>query len=383
MGGRGAGAEEGEWGYSRPTTQTQSAKIFPNFHFQGGVPQTYLNSKCQDLSKFSFGGDTPDLPKLKVPRSVQIFIFREGGTPDLLKLIVPRAVQIFIFRGAGGRGQSRPTQTQSAKICPNFHWGAGQGRGWGVGVLQTYYPNSKYQDLSKFSFSRGVLQTYSNSKCQDLSKFSFLERGGTPDLLKLIVPRAVQIFIFRGGGGQGQSRPTQTQSTKIFPNFHFQGGCSRPTQTQSAKICKNFHWGEGYSRPSQTQSAKICPNFHFREGGTPDLAKLKVPRSVHILIFKGGVSQTFSYSKCQDLSKFSFWVGGGYSRPTQTQSAKICPNFHFQGWGYSRPTQTQSAKICPNFHFLGWGWGVLQTNIPKYLSAPTQVLLNQIFNHSS
>ena len=56
--------------------------------------------------------------------------------------------------------------------------------------------------------------------------------------------------------------------------------------------------------------------------------------------------------------------GRGYSRPTQTQNANICPNFHFRGGGeeYSRPTQTQSANICPNFHFRGRGGVVLQTN---------------------
>ena len=42
--------------------------------------------------------------------------------------------------------------------------------------------------------------------------------------------------------------------------------------------------------------------------------------------------------------------GGGYCRPTQIQSAKICPNFHFPGGG------------------VGWGAGrELQTNIPEIL----------------
>ena len=37
------------------------------------------------------------------------------------------------------------------------------------------------------------------------------------------------------------------------------------------------------------------------------------------------------------------------------------------GGGYSSPTQTQSAKICPNFQFGGWGGGdgVFQTNITE------------------
>ena len=37
----------------------------------------------------------------------------------------------------------------------------------------------------------------------------------------------------------------------------------------------------------------------------------------------------------------------------------------WKGGGYSRPTQTQSAKTCLNFHW--GGGGVLQTNIPEIL----------------
>ena len=138
---------------------------------------------------------------------------------------------------------------------------------------------------------------YNNRHCS-------LRRPSFPRLrrctqLKLKVPGSVQIFIWEGG----YSRPTQTQSAKIRPNFHFRRG---------------ERWKGGYSRPTQTESAKICPIFHFRGVG----------------------------------------VGWRYSRATQTQSAKICPNFHGEG-GYSRPT------------FL------------KYLSGSTQVFFNQIFNHSS
>ena len=35
--------------------------------------------------------------------------------------------------------------------------------------------------------------------------------------------------------------------------------------------------------------------------------------------------------------------------------------------GYSRSTQTQSAKICPKVHFQKGGGGVLHTNIPQIL----------------
>ena len=89
-----------------------------------------------------------------------------------------------------------------------------------------------------------------------------------------------------------------------------------------------------------------------------------MPRSAQIFIFGGR-------------------GGGGVSRPTQIQSAKIYQNFHWGG--YSRPTQIQSAKICPNFPFwrgatpdqlkskvprsvqIFIGGGVLETNISEIL----------------
>ena len=72
-------------------------------------------------------------------------------------------------------------------------------------------------------------------------------------------------------------------------------------------------------------------------GCTPDHLRLKVPRSAQI--FSWGVLQTNSDSKCQDLPKFLVG-GGGCSRSTQIQSAKICPNFHWGGgWGGGIPDQ--------------------------------------------
>ena len=178
----------------------------------------------------------------------------------------------------------------------SLHVWAPWNSGWEVGT-----PNqlklSKCQDLPKFSLG-GVLQTNWNSKCQDLPKFSW---GGTPDQLK--VPRTAQILI--GGGERWYSRPTQTQVPR---------------------------------------SAEI-----FLAGGTPDQLKLKwnskVPRSAQISIFKGG--------------------GEGYSRPTESQSAKICPNFHWGG-GYSRPTESQSAKICPNFDWVGTPDHLKLQYLPKF-----------------
>ena len=85
---------------------------------------------------------------------------------------------------------------------------------------------------------------------------------------------------------------------------------------------------------------------------------------------------------------------GGWSRSTETQSAKICP----------RSTATESAKICPNLHggggagpgqvkpkcqdlskstFGGGEWagigGWFRPTFLKYLSRDTQGILNQKF----
>ena len=64
-------------------------------------------------------------------------------------------------------------------------------------------------------------------------------------------------------------------------------------------------------------------------------------------------------SHWEDLPKFQFWGGGGYSETEKSQSAKICLNFNFF-WGgggrgvYSATEKSQSAKICLNFNFF-WG----------------------------
>ena len=53
-------------------------------------------------------------------------------------------------------------------------------------------------------------------------------------------------------------------------------------------------------------------------------------------------------------------LGGGVVQTNSTQSAKICPNLHFQGEGRGvvQTNSTQSAKICPNLH----SGGGIQTN---------------------
>ena len=158
--------------------------------------------------------------------------------------------------------------------------------------------------------------------------------------------------------------------------------------TQSAKICPNLlFWMEEGGGPdiqtNSTQIAKICPNLHFQGCGWawPRPTQPKLPRSVQICIFEGGVGggQDQLNPKCQDLSKSAF--GGGMavqtSRPTQPKlprSVQICI-FEGGGGGWPRPSQpkvprfvqicflegggspdiqtnsTQIAKICPNLHF--------------------------------
>ena len=85
--------------------------------------------------------------------------------------------------------------------------------------------------------------------------------------------------------------------------------------------------GGGYSRvkTENTQSAKIWLNFNFRGGWGVG--------------WWWGVlwSQNWKYSKCQDLPKFQFSGGGGYSGS--------------QNWKYSK------CKICLN---LGGGLSGLQ-----------------------
>ena len=83
--------------------------------------------------------------------------FNFGGRGGYSRLTQTHIAKIHPNLHFQGGEYSRPTQTQIAKICPNFHWGVGG--------------------------------------------------GGTPDKLKLKVPRSAQMFI---GGGRGVSRPTQT-----------------------------------------------------------------------------------------------------------------------------------------------------------------------------
>ena len=96
------------------------------------------------------GGSLKSKPK--VPRSVQISIFRGGGwCSGKSKPKVPRSVQISILGGGGGLEKQNPKcqDLQSAKICPNFNF----------------------------------------------------RKGGCSGKSKPKVPRSVQILIWGGGGG--------------------------------------------------------------------------------------------------------------------------------------------------------------------------------------
>ena len=66
----------------------------------------------------------------------------------------------------------------------------------------------------------------------------------------------------------------------------------------------------------------------------------------------GWCSGKSKYSKCQDLPKFPFWVVGGWcSGKSKYSKCQDLPKFP---WGGVLESQnTQSAKICLNYHFGG------------------------------
>ena len=268
----------------------------------GGFGPDKLNQKCQDLSKSAFEGavwSRPTQPKML--RSVQICILGGGGViqanstqsakicpnlhfggwcgPDKLKPRVPRSVQICMWGGGGGGVLIQTNSTQSAKICPNLHFG----RGW----CDPDQLNPKCQDLCKSAF-RGMVwsrqtETKSAKICPNLHG-GWLSRPNQPK-----VPRSVQIYIWGGGGG---SPTNSTQSAKICPNLHFGRGWCDPDQLnpKCQDLCKSAFWGMVWSRQTETKSAKICPNLHGGWLSRPN--QPKVPRSVQICI-GGRVVQTY------------------------------------------------------------------------------------------
>ena len=160
------------------------------------------NPKCQDLSKFPFGGC-----KLKCQNLM---------CQDLSK---------FQF---GGGELNWNVKTQSAKICLNFNLGE--------------ECELKCQNL----------------KCQDLSKFQFSRRGELNWNAKTLSAKICLNFNFLGGELNWN---VKTQSAKICLNFNFQGGgvVNWNVKTQSAKICLNFNfqgggWWTEMSKPKVPRS---------------------------------------------------------------------------------------------------------------------------------
>ena len=130
---------------------------------------------------------------------------------------------------------------------------------------------------------------------------------------------------------------------------------------------------------------KSIPCFGVGWGFWSRPTQPKVPRSVQICIWgEGGLVQTNSTQSAKICPNLHFQGSGRgvVVQTNSTQSAKIYPNLHFQWWGEGVVVQTdstQSTKICPNLHFEGGrGWWFRQTFL-KYLNGGTQGILNQKF----
>ena len=152
----------------------------------GGFGPDQLNQKCQDLSKSAFEGA----------------VWSRPTQPKML-----RSVQICIL---GGGGVIQANSTQSAKICPNLHFG-----GW----------------------------------CG-------------PDKLKPKVPRSVQICMWGGGCS---SRPTQPKMLRSVQIYILGGGgvIQAKLNPKCQDLSKSVFQGMVWSRQTETKSGKICPNLHF------------------------------------------------------------------------------------------------------------------------
>ena len=179
-----------------------------------------------------------------------------------------------------------------------------------------------------------LVSTYSNHqnpKCQDLPKIQL-------------------------GGGVLESQ--NTQSAKICLNFNLGEGAVLESQnTKSAKIYLNFHfgwWGDGVLESQNTQSAKICLNFNWGGGssGKSKYSKCQDLPKFPFWVVGGWCSGKSKYSKCQDLPKFPFWVVGGWCSGKSKYSK--CQDLSKFPWGGVLESQnTQSTKICLNYHFGG------------------------------
>ena len=136
-----------------------------------------------------------------------------------------------------------------------------------------------------------------------------------------------------------------------------------PTLKLSYSQCQDlpkFPLGEGGDSPNWKYSkCQYVPKFQFFGGGG-GISETENTQSGKVCInFHGGVFWNWKYSKWQGLPKFPW---GGYSETENTQSGKVCLNFHWGGGGYSETKNTQSGKVCLNFH---GGGGILKLKILK------------------
>ena len=207
--------------------------------------------------------------------------------------------------------------TQSAKICPNLHFG-----GW----------------------------------CG-------------PDKLKPRVPRSVQICILGEGCSSRPTQPKVLRSVQIC--ILGGGGVIQTNSTQSAKICANLHFG-GWCGPDKLKP-KVPRSVQICMGGGPDQLNLEYLDLSKICIWVGwwewGLGGGFGpdqlNQKCQDLSKSAF-EGAVWSRPTQPKMLRSVQICILGGGGVIQANSTQSAKICPNLHFGGWcGPDKLKPKVPR------------------
>ena len=88
---------------------------------------------------------------------------------------------------------------------------------------------------------------------------------------------------------------------------------------------------------------------------------------------EGGVIQNW---KCQNLTKFQFSGGSGYSWVVKTQSAKICLNFSFGGLGV-----LDKARIAHSWHFLSNNFAMPCHTLEALASPTTYVETNHPGTH--
>ena len=127
----------------------------------------------------------------------------------------------------------------------------------------------------------------------------------------------------------------------------------------------------GVLQTNSNAKCQVLTNFSFFWGGgqgskgvgvTPDQLKLKVPSPGQVFIWSGTPDQL--KSKVPQSGQI-FIFGGGHSRPTQIQSPPILSNFHFQGVGGTPHELKSKSQVLAKFSFSKRG--VFQTNSnPKY-----------------